>query len=350
MWKLYVEFKHIFLPPDSGPNEHDVSNRSLHSSLSHFEALSFETNHNGENTMKRHVTFFRMVPTLIIIVLSSCSDNSEFGSPTQDEISLNKNLSSQSANSTITFEYTGFLPVFNTNTSLTGYKCAWGNSSYNGNTICSQSSASAFNPVKNTASIHLNIVENGCLKFNGRIADAVPNGTEIWGQVILPMNETLTSSNIIVYFNGDQKTIDTDRYYQVPGFKLESNKTYEFRITHQISAYFACSESEKFREKTTYSETFGSNPPLSVSISAPYCVTSKGDVATWTANPSGGTGSYSYYWTPGGYTTKSISRPVSNCPTIYTVTVTSGTQNKNASKSVYYQNPVSTCGCGDLIN
>lgn len=86
--------------------------------------------------------------------------------------------------------------------------------------------------------------------------------------------------------------------------------------------------------------------PLTVSIGGSTCVASKGSNVTLTANPTGGTGTYSYSWSPGGFTTQAITRPVSNCPSTWTVTVTSGTQTANASKSVYYQN--SGCGCGEL--
>ena len=85
-------------------------------------------------------------------------------------------------------------------------------------------------------------------------------------------------------------------------------------------------------------------PSLSVTINGPGCVLSKGANATLTAIPSGGTGQYSYSWSPGGYTTQSITRPVSNCPTTWTVTVTSGTQTATASHSVNYQG--SGCDCG----
>lgn len=87
-------------------------------------------------------------------------------------------------------------------------------------------------------------------------------------------------------------------------------------------------------------------PPLSVTISSVACVPSKGTSATLTAVPSGGAGSYSYYWTPGGFTSQSITRPISSCPTTFSVTVTSGNQTANAARSIYFRNP-SYCNCGD---
>lgn len=83
-------------------------------------------------------------------------------------------------------------------------------------------------------------------------------------------------------------------------------------------------------------------PPLSVSISGPMCVPNKGNLATLTANPSGGTGTYSYSWS--GQTTQSITVNVSNCPDRFTVTVTSGTQTASASKDVFYSS--GGCDCG----
>lgn len=92
----------------------------------------------------------------------------------------------------------------------------------------------------------------------------------------------------------------------------------------------------------------GTPSPVSVSISSPFCVSGKGVSATLTANPSGGDGvNYSYYWMPSGLTTKSITRPISNCPTTYSVTVTSAGMSGTASKSVYYNG--GTCNCGDAF-
>lgn len=88
-------------------------------------------------------------------------------------------------------------------------------------------------------------------------------------------------------------------------------------------------------------------PPLSVSISGPYCESGKGVSATLTANVSGGNGSYSFYWNPSGLTTQTITKPISSCPQTYTVTVTSGSQSKSASKSVYYGG--GSCMCGDFL-
>lgn len=85
--------------------------------------------------------------------------------------------------------------------------------------------------------------------------------------------------------------------------------------------------------------------PLAVSLSGPRCVPSKGSYATLSANPSGGNGSYTYSWSPGGYTTQSITRPITSCPTNFTVTVTSGGQNASATRSVYFSTP-SYCNCG----
>lgn len=88
-------------------------------------------------------------------------------------------------------------------------------------------------------------------------------------------------------------------------------------------------------------------PPLNVTIIGPSCVLSKGSNVTLTASPTGGSGTYTYLWSPGGWTTQTITRPVGSCPTNFSVTVTSGTQTASATKGVGYMNPSGCQMCMD---
>lgn len=123
-------------------------------------------------------------------------------------------------------------------------------------------------------------------------------------------------------------------------------RTYVFAryLSGQFIGWYPCAPSEV----TFGYAVHGSPGPVSVSISGPMCVSSKGATATLTALPSGGDGvNYSYSWSPGGYTTQTITRPISSCPQQYTVTVTSAGLSASATKKVYYGG--GTCNCGGAL-
>ncbi|MCK6543536.1 T9SS type A sorting domain-containing protein [bacterium] len=116
------------------------------------------------------------------------------------------------------------------------------------------------------------------------------------------------------------------------------NGNSKFHATYQTSTNKYHDEFSSELVRPIIDEIYPIAPPgpLVVSIDGPSIVSSKGAIGTYTALASGGNGNYSYAW-QNGYTTQSISIPISYCQYNIQVSVVSGQESVIATRIINYQ-------------